>query len=267
MRHVIKAAAILAISMMLTACSFEPATPPLPALSSKNVTPSLATLTEVNVLTGDDVPLLAAVELSGKRKDKIVLRIEQSLDGEIWTTVKEVTARGPKVELAASVAADAIGTPQFRATVATASKKPKVLVSSGAQTATVADINQLVRTFYYDSTQAYVTSTEAGLKFDEENVYPAFLDAKAKGWLSFKASSLEGKRGMSTVPALTTISPDPTWVPQAGPCNAKMKTPPAGRTFVVSVDSSDTWNGYKEASKADVHVTFLDGRLYNYLGC
>jgi hypothetical protein len=51
-------------------------------------------------------------------------------------------------------------------------------------------------------------------------------------------------------------------------CNPAGVTPPKGRTFIVSLDFGSTYNGFVTApAKADVHVTLLDGVLYDYRSC
>ena len=160
MRGVAQALLVTAVVFTLAACSTTPAPEPLAALSSDDVTASLTELVDSNVLTGDAIPLAATVALTGKRTDKIVLRIERSSDGLTWTTVDEVKAAGPMVDLEASVTADVAGPLQFRATAVSAKKKAKPLTSSEPQGATVFDLQQLVRTFYYDKTQAYQADTQ-----------------------------------------------------------------------------------------------------------
>jgi hypothetical protein len=236
-------------------------------LGSENVTATLKALDTTHLLIGDAIPLTASVELSGKRTDKIVLRIEQSSDGLTWSTVDELTEAGPTVELDATTTAELAGPLQLRATAVSANKKADTLTSSEPQAAVVADIRQLVRTFYYDLTQAYQTDTQTGITFDEQHNYPGFVDFQSQGWLDRNALFLEAAASESMVPAVTTISPDPTWMMPEGPCNAAQTEPPAGRTFIVSVDMTYSWNGFPENTKMDVHVTFLDGALHHWVAC
>lgn len=267
MRRAAQALLIPTVVFSLAACSAAPVPEPPAALSEKNVTASLGVLDSANVLLGDEIPLSASVELSGKRTDKVVLRIEQSLDGLTWSTVDEVKEAGPSVELKTSVTPDLAGPLQFRATAVSAKKKADALTSSDPQAAVVADLQQLVRTFYYDLTQAYRTDTQTGITFDEQHNYPGLVDYQSQGWLDRNALFLDAAVSESMVPSLTTLSPDPSWMMPAGPCNAAQTEPPAGRTFIVSVDSTFYWNGVSETTKADVHVTFLDGVLHHWVAC
>lgn len=267
MRRAAQALLITTVVFSLAACSAAPVAAPPAALSDKNVTASLGLLDTANVLLGDAIPLSASVELSGKRTDKVVLRIEQSLDGLTWSTVDEVKDAGPTVELQASATADVAGPLQFRATAVSASKKADALASSEPQTATVADLQQLVRTFYYDLTQAYRTDTQTGITFDEQHNYPGLVDFQSQGWLDRNALFLEAEVSEAMVPDVTTLSPDPTWMMPAGSCNAAQSEPPAGRTFIVSVDTTFYWDGFPATTKADVHVTFLDGVIHHWVAC
>jgi hypothetical protein len=263
----VTASAVATAILVLAGCASTPAAPTVSPLSSKMVTATIVPLAETNLLTGDSVDLLASVELEGKRTDKVVLRIERSADGGTWDTVEEVKAKGPIVDLTADVLLDVAGAAQFRATTVSTNKKAKVLTSSEPQTATVFDLQQLVRTFYYDKSQAYAGSTAAGIAFDEAHNYPAFTDFASPAWQERNNAFTEAQAAMSTVPALTTLSPDPAWKMAAGTCNVGYEAPPAGRTFIVSVDQSLTWNGFPAVSKHDVHVTFLNGQLYHWVGC
>ena len=267
MRGVTQTLAITAAILTMTACSTTPAVPPLPALSGENVTASMVAIPDLNLLTGDDVPLAATVVLSGKRTDKVILRIEGSTDGTSWSTVEEVKAKGPTVELATHLVVSAAGPQQFRASAVTADKKAKTIASSEPQAATVFDLEQLVRTFYYDSTQSYGAGTQGGITFDEQHSYPNFADFQSQAWKDQTAARLAANDITATVPSLTTLSPDPTWKLPASSCSVAQTLPPAGRTYIVNVDSTTTWNGFPTTGKYDVHVTFLNGQIYNWVNC
>lgn len=261
MRGATKAAMAATIVLTLTACSSTP------ALSSKNVTASMTALTETNLLTGDDVTLAASAELSGKRKDAVALRIEQSADGRTWSTVDEIKASGPKVELKTHVVVGTAGPKQFRATVMTAEKKEKRLTSSVPKAATVFDIRQLVRTLYYDESQAFQKDTQTGETFVEQHNYPGFVDDTAKAWADSKSQDIAAHAVWMPVPEISTISPDPKWTLAATACSRALAAPPGGQTFIVSIDEVGSWNGYPNTVKYDGHVTFLKGQLYFYVGC
>jgi hypothetical protein len=266
----LSAAKILAVAtalLILSGCSSAPKTPTVPPLSSKMVTAAIAPLADTNPLIGDAVDVVASVELDGKRKDKVVLRIERSSDGVTWEAVDEVRAEGPKVELTTNVVFDTAGPTHLRATALSSDKKARVLASTEPQPATVSDLQQLVRTFYYDKSQAYAAGTAVGIAFDEAHNYPAFADFASPAWQERNKTYTDAQATISTVPALTTLSPDPAWKTAAGTCNVGYEAPPAGRTYIVSVDLSVTWNGFTDTSKHDVHVTYLEGQLYHWVGC
>jgi exopolysaccharide biosynthesis protein len=130
---------------------------------------------------------------------------------------------------------------------------------------TTSDIKQLVRTFYYDSTTAYSQNTAAGIAWSNAHD-SAIYDQTNAAYKANQAADITGKMIDSEVPDLTTISADPTWKLGASACNPAMTTPPAGRTFIVTIVDSLAEDGYVPYSgKEDVHVTLQDGKLVDYL--
>jgi len=268
MRRAVQALLITAVVAGLTACTTA-SPPPAPpaALNSSNVTASIGALDEANVLVGDEIPVSASVELTGTRTDTVVLRIEQSQDGVTWKTVDEVEDAGPRVELKSSITADAAGPLKLRTTAVTADKKADTLTSSEPREAVVEDLQELVRSFYSDLTAAYRTDTQTGITFDEQHNYPGLVDFQSPGWLERNAVFLSVAAAEAIVPTVTTLSPDPTWMLPASSCNAAQTEPPAGRTYVVNVNTTYQWDGAVESRTMDVHVTYLDGVLYHWVTC
>lgn len=186
-----KFVAVTAAALILAGCASAPAVPPVPPLTAKMAIVSLAALADPNLLVGDSMPLSSAVELDGKRKDAVTLLVENSADGVTWTEVDKVEAQGPKVALIMFLVTDvAAGPQQFRASV-TSSKKAKPLASIDAQTATVSDLQQLVRRFFYDKSRAYSKDTATGIAFDEAHDYPGFADFAAAACIVYATCGAE----------------------------------------------------------------------------
>ena len=253
----------VALVLALTGCSAP--------LTAKAITTNIGVSAPADALIGDPVKLEASATLAAKRTDTVVLRLQSSTDGTTWTTITQKSAKGPKVELKTASVAKAAGTVKYRATVSatTKSKKPiSVTVTSAATTVTTSAIKELVRKFYYDRTTAYSTSSAAGAAWDAANDSSAY-DQTAPTWVSNMAAVTAAKDVETSVPDLTTISPDPTWKLTGSSCNAAMTAPPSGRTFIVTVALGGSYDGFpKAASTADLHVTLLNGKLVDYIeGC
>ncbi|MBC7593110.1 MAG: hypothetical protein H7288_04100 [Kineosporiaceae bacterium] len=180
--------------------------------------------------------------------------------------------KGPELAASFNTTVTATGTVKYRATVSSTAnaKRPLDVSEHGASSTVVAsDIKELIRKFYYDRTIAFQTGPAAGASYvaaHDSTIYnpaaPSFAAALAK---IVADGDIE-----TTVPDLTTISPDPAWV-IAGvtSCSTAMTAPPKGRTFVVTVTIGGSYGGYPVAdAKHDVHVTLDGGKLVDYVqGC
>ncbi len=123
----------------------------------------------------------------------------------------------------------------------------------------------LIRDIFYQETLAWSAGTKAGLDFVVAHNYPGALDTAASA--ACFTNYPDGVRWYS-VADLSTVSADPTWMLKGpGPTDMIPQTsPPAGRTYAVTIDQRTRWPGYADdVSKALVHVTILDGRAYYYL--
>ena len=115
-------------------------------------------------------------------------------------------------------------------------------------------------------TETPPAATDAGIAWEIANIYPGAFDMKSPAWGATVAEYKNAKLVDSVVPNLDTISPDPAWLLPATKCSVASTTPFPGRTFVVTIDDNYTYNGYPNTGKADVHVTLLNGKLYDYVG-
>jgi len=237
-----------------------------PALKSKDMSVDLKASATDDVLVGDPVTLTANRKLLHGRTGKVTLTVQSSPDGKTWTTVKKQTSSSKSKAVSVVIDTKTASDLTYRAAVRLATEGTKAGVASDPIKLSVLDLKAMVRKFYYDRTQAYNTSTEAGIAWDVANNYPGAFDMSSAAWAEGIAPYIEAKATDTVVPNLDTLSPDPTWLLSATKCNAASTTPFPGRTFVVTVDGTTTYNGFSNAAKSDVHLTLLKGKLYDYIG-
>ncbi len=246
--------------LTLTGCSS--------ALTGDQVDSELTVSAPVDTLLRDPVTVEYTGSLADKRTDSVVIRIQSSVDGTTWTTVEEVTDNGP--ELAASYSTTAMSTEAltFRTTISASPESTEPLAVVGDNTSTTvlaSDINELIRTFYYDRTTAFQQSPAAGIAWVIAHESPIY-DQEAPTFVSGADAFVADALVETSVPDLTTISPDPTWMLSgATSCNPAMTSPPEGRTYVVTVAFGGSYGGYPvEVANYDVHVTLTNGKLVEY---
>lgn len=214
-----------------------------------------------------DDSLLVTVDggLADKREDEVVLRIESSTDGSTWIAVEESTLVGPELALTAPFSLDEAGTVQLRAALLAADGEPEVLATTDAVSVTVHDISTMTRDHYYNRTQAYNDGAESGFDYTVARNYPGVFDDMSAARSAVRADLIAAEYRSMSIPDLNTISETPTWLLPGSACNEPGTEPLPGRTFIVSVEFSDTYNGFPDTYRADVHVTLLDGELYHYV--
>ena len=237
-----------------------------PPITNKDVTVAIAATATTDLLPGDPMTLTTTGHLALNRTDKLAVAIESSTDRTTWATVKEATRPGNTLDLSFSVKLPKPGDLSYRVKVSTPSPESKVVSVSEPVKVTVFDVPAMTRTLYYNETQAFAKSTADGLAFDQANNYPGEFDTTGAAWAHGVAQLAASGIKTSAVPDLTTLSPTPTWTVPGSTCNAPGTTPPKGRTFIVTINESNTYTTYlPDSSKADVHVTLLDGKLYFYV--
>ena len=241
-------------------------------LTGKQIDSEIKVTAPSDTLLNDAVSVSYLGTLAGKRTDPVVIRIQSSIDGTTWSTVKTVKDKGPKLAASYKMTVKVAGTVKYRATVsATAKAKNPLGQVGGDASATIAasDIKDMIRKFYYDRTIAFQTSPTAGTAWIAANDSPIY-NAAAPTFTAGLAQLVTDKDVETSVPDLTTISPDPTWtLTGATSCNAAMTAPPKGRTYVVTVTFGGSYGGFPVAdAKHDVHVTLDGGKLVDYVqGC
>jgi hypothetical protein len=179
--------------------------------------------------------------------------------------VKKTKLRGKSLAMKADVKLATAGLVKFRVVVATLGQKPATQRTTTPVTATVYDLPALTRTLFYNQTQAYNSSSKAGTDFDAANDYPSAFDIAGPSWATGVSNIVATNFRYADVPDVSTISPDPSWLLTATTCSAPATKPFAGRTFILTVQNSDSQDGYATTSaQQQLHVTLLGGKLYYY---
>jgi hypothetical protein len=235
-------------------------------IASKDMAVNLKASATDDLIVGDSVTLTATRTLLHDRNDVVTLTLQSSPDGEAWTTIKKVSSTSKSKTLSAVVDTHTASDLTYRAVVRPTAEGAKASAVSDPLKLTIIDFKAMVRKFYYDHTIAFQTSTDAGLAWDTAHNYPGAFDTTSAVWAATIAQYKEAKVVDSAVPNLDTISPEPTWLLTATKCSAASTTPFPGRTFVVTIDENTVSNGFPSTNKADVHVTLLKGKLYDYIG-
>jgi hypothetical protein len=120
----------------------------------------------------------------------------------------------------------------------------------------------IIRTLYYDITQAYEISIYEGYKYVVSRSYPGSLNSK----LSLKCAK-DYTEGFSLVPDLSTVAKDTSWKirykNQDTNQNLYNKKLP-GDIYVVTVtyQSIDAQGNVISSKKSDNHVSILKGKAY-----
>jgi hypothetical protein len=232
------------------------------ALTTNDVSSALVVHAPSDTVVGDSAHLTATVNLPKSRSDKVIIAVQSSTGSEAWTTLKKNTKRGPRASLSITLPVKTAGSVKYRTTISLVGAK-KPLLSSNVSTVTAVDIKSLVRTFYYDRTNAFKKDAASGMAFDQASNGAVFNDSGA-AWTKYEGEAIAAQDFEATVPDLNTVSPDPAWKMVATSCTDAATSPPPGRTYVVTTDISSTWNGLPSSSKQDVHVTLRDGKLLQY---
>lgn len=133
----------------------------------------------------------------------------------------------------------------------------------------MAQVASLVRTLYYNESQAYQSSLKQGDALALADDYPGSED-KTK-YLACAATFEAQNPGetISEVPEIGTLAPDPNWI---GPPQGKGQADwifagkkPNGQTYILTLDSTFTYaSGQQQTSKDQVHVTIWNGKAYDY---
>ncbi|MEA4945062.1 MAG: hypothetical protein VB080_11580 [Propionicimonas sp.] len=117
---------------------------------------------------------------------------------------------------------------------------------------------------------AFEESPQAGWEYQVTHNYPGYANADDPAAAQLRERMLQAGYWEKFVPDLTSITADPDWIPAADglSCLAAFTKPPAGQTFVVTVDRSGgetATNSLHPQQRTTVHVCLLDGTLYYFI--
>lgn len=122
-----------------------------------------------------------------------------------------------------------------------------------------------IRKLFYDQNQASAASTSAFISYVKSHNYPGVVQSNSSEWASWAIKLKEVNFKKISTPDLSTIDLDPNWKWVAGNCHPAMKSKPKGTTYIVTIDQTiSTDYEAPVSSKADVHVTILNGKAYFY---
>ena len=125
-----------------------------------------------------------------------------------------------------------------------------------------------IRTLFYGLSQAFASSTSAGIRFIEDNNYPGAVFSKSSQWEESKDNLISVNFRMNVVPKIATIEKDFEWKvsPSFGEScwNPKFDNRnPKGRHYIVTVIETRYSDGAQTGKEiADVHVSELNGKFY-----
>lgn len=131
-------------------------------------------------------------------------------------------------------------------------------------TTSIATVEALVNTLYYNVSQAYQMSSAAGNQTVFNSDYPGTVNASL--YQSCESEDGNDNYTESEAPILSTLMPAPTWV-SSGPSASQpywiaQSGPPAGTTYILQVAVTQPAG----TSTNLVHVTILNGKAYLYEG-
>lgn len=246
---------LIAATLVLTACTAAP-------LRAKDATVTLGVSSSSDVVVGDKLTVKATAKLLHGRTDPTKLLLQDRNGGD-WKTIASKKIGKSTTDLSAIVEMKNSTKYDFRSVVLTATKPSRTVTSTAVSTVTPIDLKGAIRTLYYNESQAYSQSTSAGIAFDIANDYPGIAMPTNSVWKKNVAEFISAKFSETDVPDLTTVSPAPTWTMPKTTCSAAATTPPKGRTYIVTLSTSASQLGFAtDNSKADAHVTLLDGKVY-----
>ena len=233
------------------------------ATGSGNSTPASAEFSgaiDDDYLIGDKIELEGTFSASSVNGSDLKTSIEVSTDGgETWNEItSEAVSAGELAEetkLNASYEFVDAGKTKFRAAITSSTDE---VAQSQTSSIKVSDLTALVRSLYYEFSQ--VGSLEEEIRFTEKNNFPGAYDMASDEWKDRIQLNLNQEAAwgwwakVNYIADLDSISPDPNWKLKKDKCVAPWDPPEGSRFYIVSVEVGMT--------KQDVHVGYLDGRLY-----
>jgi hypothetical protein len=255
-RPLLAATLCAALVVALAGCAAAP-------LTARDVSLTSGTKANANPILDDKFTVSGSAKLLKGRTDATKVQLQRLANGKWVTFASKKLGKGTTVVSASITAKETKYS--FRTSVVTIDTPRKVVASSSAQVVAPFDLKNGLRTLLYDMTQAYQQNSTAGVNFDLANSYPGFIDATSATYKANAALIVSGQYTDSEVPELSTIAPAPEWVPSSTSCYTTTGEPPSGRTFIVTIDDTQTEDGYLSTTqKFDGHITLLNGKLYYF---
>ncbi len=124
----------------------------------------------------------------------------------------------------------------------------------------------LVRSLYYDLTQAFNQGLDAAAAYDAAHNHPQTSYTTEECRDAFDETGYTDAYSLSAVPDVAAMAPDPGW---ALPDGRYAGVVPDGRTYIVPVtfDYSDPTLGIRDSFTNQLHVTVLDEAAYFFRPC
>jgi hypothetical protein len=124
----------------------------------------------------------------------------------------------------------------------------------------------LVRSLYYDHTQAFARGLEVGTTFIAEHNHPQTPYSAEECLMSYSANGITEAYTVSAVPDVTAMALDPGWALPGGKYTGAV---PDGRIYILPVAETefDPDAGIDFSGTSQVHVAILDGSAYYFKPC
>jgi hypothetical protein len=214
-------------------------------------------------LVGDELTIETDFTASEPVGGNLDLSVDVSVDdGNNWEQIYSDTVAGDEltqgIETKTVYAFEAPGTAQFRATVLNSGT---VISEMESENVVISELTSLVRSLWYEYSQA--TESELRFRFIRENNFPGAFDMKSPEWKNSEQEQTEfynywdSWERTNAIPDLDSIAPDQSWELAGGKCDAAWNPPKDARFYIVTLKI--------DKQPQDVHVGYLDGRLYFFI--
>jgi ABC-type Fe3+ transport system substrate-binding protein len=126
----------------------------------------------------------------------------------------------------------------------------------------------LVRTLFYNDSQASLQGLRADAEFVAANNHPDFGYTADECYSMLKKLGLTDAYNNTSVPDVAAMAPDPTWALSAG-SGRYAGMVPTGRVYILPVTTTqlDPNAGLNYTATNQVHVAVLDNRAYYFISC
>jgi len=124
----------------------------------------------------------------------------------------------------------------------------------------------LIRTLYYGLSQSSLSGLEAHADYISANNHPDTPYSSQECLDSLYNGNLTENYQASYVPDVAAMALDAGWALSAD-SGRYAGVVPAGRTYIVPVELTESDLGFSNNTTAQYHATVLDGRAYFFFGC